>query len=59
MSDQRGIKLNLLRRSALALCQKRFERMTLTEALPMMKNGLSLHQLQKIAEKQRTTAQML
>lgn len=30
--------------------------MTLTEALPMMKNGLSLHQLQKIAEKQRTTA---
>ena len=31
--------------------------MTLTEALPMMKNGLSLYQLQKIAEKQRATAQ--
>lgn len=31
--------------------------MTLTEALPMMKNGLSLYQLQQIAEKQRTTVQ--
>ena len=39
-----------------ALCAEKVDDMTLTEALPMLINGLSLEELQRIAEKKKAEA---
>ena len=39
-----------------AFCAEKVDDMTLTEALPMLRNGMSLDELRKIAEKKKAEA---